>query len=175
MISTAAAPAVIRPGASGLTTRPLGPGDQAEVVAMHERCSMASRRLRYFSAKPKLPQRLFDVFCDRSRGLSLAVDDESGRVIALGHMMYDGASGAAELAFLVEDAWQNRGIGRRLTELLVELGRAEGLAELRASVFSENARMRKLLTALGGRTRRTEDPAVLEIVLDLRGAEAAAA
>ncbi|GAB2852329.1 GNAT family N-acetyltransferase [Actinocorallia aurea] len=169
---TAGAETAARPGAAGLTTRTLHPGDLAEVAAMHERCSGASRRLRYFSAKPTLPQRTFDVFCDRSRGLSLAVEDGSGRVVALGHMMYDGTAGAAELAFLVEDAWQNRGIGRRLAELLVELGRAEGLGELRASVFSENARMRKLLTALGGRTRRTEDPAVVEIVLDLRQAAA---
>ncbi|MDX6744957.1 GNAT family N-acetyltransferase [Actinocorallia sp. A-T 12471] len=173
MITAAAATAASSTRPSGLTTRRLGPGDRAEVVAMHERCSMASRRLRYFSAKPKLPQRLFDVFCDRSRGLSLAVEDADGRIVALGHMMYGTAQGTAELAFLVEDAWQSRGIGRRLAELLIEAGTAEGLAELRASVFSENAKMRKLLTSMGGLTRRTDDPAVLEIVLCLRERAAA--
>ncbi|MCD0453694.1 GNAT family N-acetyltransferase [Actinocorallia sp. API 0066] len=158
-----------------LTVRPLVQGDRDAVVAMHDRCSMASRRLRYFSAKPVLPPRLLDVFTDRSRGLSLAVDDGSGRIVALGHMMYDATRpGTAELAFLVEDAWQGRGVGRRLATLLRDLGEAEGLAELRASVFSENARMRKLLTAMGGRTTRTDDPAVLEIVLPLRTLAAAA-
>lgn len=160
-IGVATAPARL----DGLVIRPLAPADAAEVTAMHARCSAASRRLRYFSAKPALPQRVFDVFCDASRGRSLAVEDADGRIVALGHLMYGTAPGTAELAFLVEDAWQNRGIGRRLAELLTELGRAEGLAELRASVFSENARMRRLLTSLGGRTTRTEDPAVLEIVL----------
>ena len=150
-----------------LTVRPLAASDQGAVAAMHERCSMASRRMRYFSAKPGLPRRLFDLFLDRSRGETLVVRTEAGEIVALAHLMYL-RSGSAELAFLVEDAWQGRGLGRDLAERLVDLGRAEGFAELRASVLSENARMRRLLTSLGGRTGRTEDPAVLELVIGLR-------
>lgn len=150
-----------------LTQRPLAAEDQEAVAAMHGRCSAASRRMRYFSAKPGLPQRLFNLFLDRSRGTTLVVEDAAGRIVALGHMMYLSQPGAAELAFLVEDDWQGRGVGRRLAARLLDLGRAQGLLELRASVLSENARMRKLLISLGGRTRRTEDPAVLEIVIDL--------
>src|SRR5688572_25835107 len=86
--------------------RGLRASDQAAVEAMHGRCSAASRRMRYFSAKPSLPPRLFGVFLDRSRGTTLVVEGPEGEVIALGHMMYVSEPGAAELAFLVEDAWQ---------------------------------------------------------------------
>ncbi|MEO3788131.1 GNAT family N-acetyltransferase [Actinocorallia sp. B10E7] len=164
----------ISPPSATVSMRPLAASDQRAVAAMHARCSVNSRRMRYFSAKPGLPQRLFDLFLERSRGLTLVVESTEGDVVALGHLMYLSRPGAAELAFLVEDGWQGRGLGRALAERMVDLGRREGLRELRASVLSENARMRRLLTSLGGRAGRTEDPSVLEIVIALEEAAAAA-
>lgn len=172
LIEPAISPSAVR--APQPSMRPLRASDKRAVDAMHARCSTSSRRMRYFSAKPGLPQRLFDLFLERSRGLTLVVENAEGDIVALGHMMYVSRPGAAELAFLVEDAWQGRGLGRALTERMLDLGRAEGLRELGASVLSENARMRRLLTSLGGRTARTEDPAVLEIVIALEEAAAAA-
>ena len=148
--------------------RPLRASDRRAVEEMHARCSTASRRMRYFSAKPGLPPRLFGLFLDRSRGTTLVVEGTDGEIVALGHLMHTTRPGTAELAFLVEDCWQGRGLGRALAERMLDLGRELGLAELDASVLSENARMRRLLTSLGGRTRRTEDPSVLEISLVLR-------
>jgi hypothetical protein len=49
------------------------------------------------------------------------------------------------------------------------LARERGLVELRATALSENVRMRRLLTSLGGRTRRTEEPAIVEIRLRADG------
>lgn len=54
------------------------------------------------------------------------------------------------------------------------LGRERGLVELRATALSENARMRRLLVSLGGRTRRTEEPGIVEIRLRLDGRPAPA-
>ncbi|WP_460367040.1 GNAT family N-acetyltransferase [Actinocorallia lasiicapitis] len=156
-----------------MTLRALGPDDLEAVRAMHDRCSLESRRMRYFSAKPDLPQRLFQRFLERSRGCTLVIEDSRGAIVALGHLMYT-APGQGELAFLVEDAWQGRGLGRGLAERLCDLGNAEGLTELTASVLSENIRMRSLLTSLGGTTRRSEDPAVLEITVRVARAVVAA-
>jgi hypothetical protein len=55
------------------------------------------------------------------------------------------------------------------------VGRERGLVELRATVLSENIRMRRLLTAFGGRVRRTEDPGVIEVKLALAGRSAGVA
>jgi RimJ/RimL family protein N-acetyltransferase len=147
-----------------MTLRALQADDLAGVNAMHERCSVDSRRMRYFSSMRALPPRLFDRFLERSRGCTLVVEDGRGAIVAMGHLMY-AQPGTAELAFLVEDAWQGRGLGRRLAERLCDLGHAEGLTELSATVLSENIRMRSLLTSLGGRTVRGDDPALLEISL----------
>ena len=159
------------PPSVGTSMRPLHARDRRAVEEMHGRCSTASRRMRYFSAKPGLPPRLFALFLDRSRGVTLVVEGQLGKVVALGHLMYAAEPGTAELAFLGEDDWQGRGLGRALAERMLDLGGELGLAELNASVLSENARMRRLLTSLGGRTRRTEDPTVLELTIVLREAE----
>lgn len=148
-----------------MTLRTLGPEDREAVAAMHGRCSADSRRMRYFSAKPGLPDRFFARYLERSRGISLIVEEDDG-IVAMAHLMYT-VPGSAELAFLVEDAWQGRGLGRRLAVRLIDVGTAEGLTRLTASVMSDNTRMRRLLTSLGGATSRGDDPAVLDITIAL--------
>jgi RimJ/RimL family protein N-acetyltransferase/predicted amino acid-binding ACT domain protein len=157
-----------------IAVRPMEDRDGASVRAMHERCSMESRRLRYFSVKPSLPQRVLDGLTERSHGLTLVVEGPGGSILALAQLMHVLDPGVAELAFLVEDDWQGRGLGRALAEVLLALGAERGLVELRATVLSENARMRRLLTTFGGRVRRTEDPGVLEVKIRLAGRSAAA-
>ncbi|MEW2358651.1 GNAT family N-acetyltransferase [Spirillospora sp. NPDC029432] len=149
--------------------RPIEPGDATGLREMHGRCSLESRRMRYFSGKASLPQRAIDRFCDPARGLTLVAEGPDGSLLALAHMIHVVDPGVAELAFLVEDAWQGRGLGRSLAELLLVLGRERGLVEARATALSENARMRRLFTSLGGRTRRTEEPGIVEVRLRLDG------
>ncbi|WP_030167482.1 GNAT family N-acetyltransferase [Spirillospora albida] len=156
--------AVLRDG-TRVAVRPIDPGDADAVRALHERCSTDSRRLRYFSPKPYPPRRAFEKFCDPARGRVLVAEGPDGSVLALAHLIHVVDPGVAEIAFLVEDAWQGRGLGRVLATLLLDLARDRGLAELRATALSENVRTRRLLTSLGGRTRRTADPAILEIRL----------
>ncbi|GAA2089060.1 GNAT family N-acetyltransferase [Actinomadura alba] len=150
-----------------IVVRPLEERDGAAVRAMHERCSAESRRLRYFSAEPAIAQRLLDTFSRRSHGLTLVAEGPDGSVLALAHLMHVLDPGVAETAFLIEDQWQGRGLGRALTELLVTMAREQGLVELRAAVLDENARMRELLVSFGGRVRASGRPGVVEIRLRL--------
>jgi len=150
-----------------IVVRPLEERDGAAVRAMHERCSPESRRLRYFSAEPVLPERLLDTFSRRSHGLTLVAEGPDGSVLALAHLMHVLDPGVAEAAFLIEDHWQGRGLGRALTVLLVTMARERGLVELRAAVLDENVRMRELLVSFGGRVRASGRHGVIEIRLRL--------
>ncbi|WP_119730704.1 GNAT family N-acetyltransferase [Thermomonospora amylolytica] len=152
-----------------VVVRPLERRDYAQVQAMHERCSPETRRARYFSPKPALPRRALDLFCEPAYGLTLVAEGPDGSVLALAHLMHVLEPGVAELAFLVEDAWQGRGLGRELTGLMLVLGRDRGLVELRATVLADNARMRRLLTKAGGRVRYAGDPAVVELRVRVDG------
>jgi GNAT superfamily N-acetyltransferase len=154
--------------------RPIEPRDSGALREMHERCSLETRRMRYFSAKPYLPQRAIDLFCEPAHGLTLVAEGPDGSLLGLAHLIHVVDPGVAELAFLVEDAWQGRGLGRALAESLLVVGRERGLVELRATALSENVPMRRLFTSLGGRTRRTEEPGIVEVRLRLDGRPSAA-
>ncbi|MGW5155938.1 GNAT family N-acetyltransferase [Nonomuraea wenchangensis] len=154
-----------------VTVRPLTSIYREAVRDLHDRCSPESRRFRYFTAMPALPPHMFDRLCDRNRGYSL-VAGHDGQVVAMANLMFTPDPGIAEMAFLVEDRWQGRGLGVAMARMLVRAARDLGYAEVRATMLSDNARMRRLLVSLGATLGYTEDPGVVEARLPV-GAMAA--
>jgi RimJ/RimL family protein N-acetyltransferase len=144
-----------------VTVRPLTSIYREAVRDLHDRCSPESRRFRYFTSMPALPARTFDRLCDRSRGFSL-VAGHDGQVVAMANLMFTPDPGIAEMAFLVEDRWQGRGLGTAMARMLVRSARDLGYAEVKATLLSDNARMRRLLLSLGATLGYTEDPGVME-------------
>ncbi|MEV3985018.1 GNAT family N-acetyltransferase [Nonomuraea sp. NPDC049758] len=151
---------------SEVHVRALTPAFREAVRDLHDRCTPASRRFRYFTSMPSLPPRMFDRLCDRDRGESI-VTCHDGQVIALASLMYCADPGAAELAFLVEDSWQGRGLGAALARILVDAARNHGFAEIRATMLSDNLRMHRLMTGLGAVVGPTDDPGVIEARLSV--------
>ncbi|MCP2350816.1 GNAT family N-acetyltransferase [Nonomuraea roseoviolacea] len=141
--------------------RPLTSIYREAVRDLHDRCSPEARRFRYFTSMPALPPRMFDKLCDRSRGHSL-VAGHDGQVVAMANLMFGADPGVAEMAFLVEDGWQGRGLGAALARALIRAARDLGYAEVRATMLSDNVRMRRLMASLGASITYTEDPGVLE-------------
>ncbi|MCG5215059.1 GNAT family N-acetyltransferase [Streptosporangium sp. KLBMP 9127] len=144
-----------------VTVGQLGPIYREAVRDLHDRCSPETRRFRYFTAMPTLPPRVFDRLCDRGLGHSL-IAGHDGQVVALASLMFTPDPGIAEMAFLVEDTWQGRGLGSRLARMVVREARDLGFAEVRATLLSDNMRMRRLMLALGATLSYTEDPGLIE-------------
>jgi RimJ/RimL family protein N-acetyltransferase len=68
----------------------------------------------------------------------------------------------AELALVVADAWQGKGIGHRLLRELIDSACVQGIQDLRASVMSDNTAMQALLDSAGFQLRADpEDSALL--------------
>ncbi|NRQ36073.1 GNAT family N-acetyltransferase [Nonomuraea sp. NN258] len=168
-----------RPGRGAGAAREIKLGDGAEVTVrplteiyreavrdLHDRCSPEARRFRYFTSMPTLPARMFDRLCDRSRGHSI-VAGHDGQVVAMADLVFTPDPGTAEMAFLVEDRWQGRGLGRELAEILLATARDLGCAEVRATMLSDNVRMRRLLIGLGAVLGYTDDPGVVEARLPI--------
>ncbi|MFJ6770577.1 GNAT family N-acetyltransferase [Kitasatospora sp. NPDC091257] len=133
------------PDGTGLLLRPAGPADRAAALAMHGRCSPASLRQRYHGPV-RDAGRYLDHLLDPRHGHSFAVAAPDGRLVALGHLMWD--DGEAELAVLVEDAWQRHGLGLALLRRLSAAARSADVRTVYAVTHGTNtgliAAMRRL-------------------------------
>ncbi|MFE6869444.1 GNAT family N-acetyltransferase [Kitasatospora sp. NPDC057692] len=137
------------PAGADLTVRRADATDKAAALAMHHRCSPETLRKRYHGPV-RDADRYLDHLLDARHGQTLAVEAADGRIVALGHLMWDDDS--AEVAVLVEDAWQRRGLGldlmRRMSALALEAGVETVYAVTQASNNGLIATMRRLAAPL---------------------------
>ncbi|MFJ9721390.1 hypothetical protein ACIRP3_01450 [Streptomyces sp. NPDC101209] len=83
----------------------------------------------------------------RPHSVHLAVQDPRERLVAIGHLLAD--DGDAEAALLVEDTWQNRGLGTRLLEELGLFAVVSGIPEVYGVIHLDDARMAAVLHRVG--------------------------
>ena len=126
------------PEGHDITVRRADAGDLAAAVAMHERCSSRTLSMRYHGPVGDADRYLKHLLSPRF-GRTLAVQSASGRIVGLGHLLWDGDE--TEVALLVEDTWQRRGIGGELLERLVALAVEAGCESVYAVTQSSNTGM----------------------------------
>ena len=134
--------------------RPITPDDADAIVAFHGKLSVRTRYLRYFSAYPTIPARDLVRFSRVNHRNRVALAAWLGsEIIAIGR--FEGLAqagkltGTAEVAFVVADAHQGRGIGSVLLEHLAEAAREVGISRFEALVLSENAQMMRVFLDAG--------------------------
>ncbi|MEU9386779.1 GNAT family N-acetyltransferase [Streptomyces sp. NPDC048279] len=121
-----------------ITVRRAGTGDVVAAKAMHERCSARTLGLRYHGPVGDADRYLNHLLSPRF-GRTLAVQTASGRIVGLGHLLWDGDE--TEVALLVEDDWQRRGIGRELLGRLVGMAVDAGCESVYAVTQASNTAM----------------------------------
>jgi acyl-CoA synthetase (NDP forming)/GNAT superfamily N-acetyltransferase len=136
--------------------RQIRPDDAAAIVEFHSRMSDRTRYLRYFSPYPRIPERDLQRFVNvdhRDREAFVVVSGD--RIMAVGRYERLGPdSPEAEVAFVVEDAHQGRGIGSVLLEYLAEAARDNGLTRFVAEVLPENGGMLRVFSDFGYQIQR---------------------
>jgi acyl-CoA synthetase (NDP forming)/GNAT superfamily N-acetyltransferase len=148
--------------------RPITPDDAERLVAFHGRLSERTRYFRYFGAYPRIPPRDLERFVtvdhhDRVALVALLGDD----IIAVGRYerLHEGGrlSDQAEVAFVVADAHQGRGIGSILLEHLAAAAQESGLNRFVAEVLGENGQMVRVFRDAGYQISRVLEEGVLHL------------
>ncbi|MFE2977778.1 GNAT family N-acetyltransferase [Streptomyces sp. NPDC059258] len=133
------------PEGNEITVRRADRSDLAAARAMHDRCSQDTLGLRYHGPVADADRYLDHLLSPRF-GRTLAVQTASGKLVALGHLLWDGDE--TEVALLVEDDWQRRGIGSELLRRLVVLAEEAGCDSVYAVTQSRNTGMVAAMRAL---------------------------
>ncbi|MEU8542326.1 GNAT family N-acetyltransferase [Streptomyces sp. NPDC048717] len=128
-----------------ITIRRADRRDLSAARALHDRCSARSLRARYHGPVADADRYLDHLLSPRF-GRTLAAQTASGRIVALGHLLWDGDE--TEIALLVEDGWQRRGIGAELLRRLVAMAGEAGSASVYAVTQASNTGMVAAMRAL---------------------------
>ena len=160
---------VLRDGAR-VSSRPIAPGDGPLLVAGFERLSEDSRYRRFFTSKSRLSDAELQYFVDvdhRDHEAIVAVDPSSGEGLGVARYIRSKEDPEiAEVAVVVVDDWQGRGLGRALLDRLTYRARREGVRRFSALVQSDNQASLGLLMGVGD-TRREFDEGVVELLIEL--------
>jgi RimJ/RimL family protein N-acetyltransferase len=162
---------LVLPDGGRVVVQPLGRGDSTPVCQVFAGLGERSRRARFGAPKPRLSARELEALSDvdhDSREALVALDADTGRAVAIVRFVRDRVNrGVAEVAFAVVDAWQARGLGARLAELLACRAREVGVERISASIQSDNVASQSLVRRMGRIVGRSYDGGWVELVAAL--------
>jgi RimJ/RimL family protein N-acetyltransferase len=150
--------------------RPIRPDDAPRLQDLHSRLGRESAYQRFFAIAPQLPpdwaRALANV--DYQRRLALVVESVDGaNLIGVGRYEPTGDANTVEVAFVVQDGWQNRGLGTILFSAILQAAAARGFRRFQAYVLSDNTRMLDLISRFTRIESRTTQQGVTDLVFTL--------
>lgn len=174
---------VLRDGGTA-RIRPITTDDAERLTNFYEQVSDESKYYRFFAPYPRLSAK--DVhrfthhdYVDRV-GLAATVGGEFiatvryDRINAQG-MPASAPADEAEVAFLVQDAHQGRGVASALLEHIAAVARERGIRRFAAEVLPANTKMIKVFTDAGYTQKRHFEDGVVRLEFDLEPTEASLA
>ncbi|WP_405900285.1 GNAT family N-acetyltransferase [Streptomyces sp. NBC_00727] len=166
---------VLRDGGTA-RIRPITTDDAERLVSFYEQVSDESKYYRFFAPYPRLSAK--DVrrfthhdYVDRV-GLAVTVGGEFIATVRYDRIDATGRPASApadeaEVAFLVQDAHQGRGVASTLLEHIAAVARERGIRRFAAEVLPANTKMIKVFRDAGYTQRRSFEDGSVHLTLDL--------
>ncbi|MFD9322612.1 GNAT family N-acetyltransferase [Streptomyces sp. NPDC060053] len=170
---------VLRDGGTA-RIRPITIDDAERLVSFYEQVSDESKYYRFFAPYPRLSDK--DVhrfthhdFVDRV-GLAATVGGEFIATVRYDRIGADGMAASApadeaEVAFLVQDAHQGRGVASALLEHIAAVARERDIRRFAAEVLPANTKMIKVFTDAGYTQKRSFEDGVVHLEFGLEPTE----
>jgi acetyltransferase len=164
-----------------LLLRPVLPEDEPAFHRAMAKLTPEEIRLRFFTPIKALTHlqtaRLTQIDYDREMALVLAEPTLPGEaeVFGVARLTADPDNERAEYAIIVRHEMTGKGLGLLLMRRLIDYAKKRGIGEIFGDVLRENSRMLQMCQKLGfAQTRHPEEPGLVRVVLDLRGAQGSA-
>ncbi|MFF3176431.1 GNAT family N-acetyltransferase [Streptomyces sp. NPDC057900] len=166
---------VLRDGGTA-RIRPITTDDAERLVSFYEQVSDESKYYRFFAPYPRLSAK--DVhrfthhdYVDRV-GLAVTVGGEFIATVRYDRIDATGRPASApadeaEVAFLVQDAHQGRGVASTLLEHIAAVARERGIRRFAAEVLPANNKMIKVFRDAGYTQQRSFEDGSVHLTLDL--------
>jgi len=155
---------------STVLVRPIRPGDEPMMRELLHSFSKETIYHRFFTmiADMSLEQLKYYVNVDYEERMAIVGTTEvekREKIIAVARYDLDRPSNMAEVAVVVGDEWQNKGLGSFLLKYLAQIAVTRGISGFTAEVMPDNFRMLHLLNKSSGEIKKTFAEGTIRVVL----------
>ena len=152
--------------------RPVKPTDEPPLSEMLYSMSAESVRSRYFTHTIRFPhkdvQRLANIDYQSDLAIVGVVPKSGGdEIVAMAQYFLDPKTQVAEVAFIVQDEWQDKGLGTFLLDYLVQIARQRGVRRFFAKVLPTNKAMLAVFYNSGMKVNTEFDGEAYSVAFDL--------
>lgn len=134
--------------------RSIRPTDEPHMRDLIHNLSQETIYYRFMSHQQRFTARQIRdfVYIDHRRDVAVVAtlpDVQGEQIIAVGTYYLNEDTNKAEVAFVVRDAWQGKGLGTFIFRHLIQIARRNGIAGFTAEVLRENERMQNVFNHSG--------------------------
>ena len=157
--------------------RPIRPEDEPLLVDLFQEFSEETMRFRFFQVIKETSHDALARYCniDYDREMSIVAEiDEKGKqkIIGMVRLVVQPDGERGEVAVVVGDPWQNRGLGSKMFEYIIEISKDMGLSRVFGEILAKNTRMMHICCKKGFEVKPIDEDtylATLNLQADLVG------
>ena len=137
-----------------LILRPIKPEDENRLHELFKSFSEKTMRFRFFQIIREMSHETLTRYCniDYNREIAIVGEAEMNnekRILGVARLIVQPGRKYGEFAVAVGDQWQGFGLGSKLVDRVIEIGRDMGLESIYGDILSENQRMFQLCEKKG--------------------------
>jgi acyl-CoA hydrolase/RimJ/RimL family protein N-acetyltransferase len=151
--------------------RPIHPMDEPRLKDLFHRLSRETVYYRFMKAMPAIPQKQIQdfIYIDHRNEVAIVgtVPEAHGdELVAVARYYLNPKTNRAEVAFIVRDDWQDRGVGTFMLKHLIAIARRSGISGFTAEVLKENRPMQSVLQKSGCKVKSSLNEDVYSFELE---------
>lgn len=150
--------------------RPIKPEDEALLQELYQSLSEETMQFRFFQVFSEVSHETLTRYCnldyDREIAIVAEIQKDRKKIIGVVLLLLEPGGKRGEFAVLVGDQWQGLGLGSKLIDYIIEIGRDMGLNIIYGYTMSSNTKMVHLCTEKGFKMEPFEGE-IAKITLEL--------
>ena len=145
-----------------VTLRPIKPEDETLLYELFQSFSEETMRFRFFQVIKDMSHKTLTRYCNIDYDREIAIvaekkEDKKRRMIGVARIVLEIGRKRGEFAVVVGDEWQGHGLGSKLVDYIIEIGKDMGLETIGGDILSKNLKMIRLCTKKGFKMERVDE------------------
>ncbi len=145
-----------------VTLRPIKPEDENRFNALFKSLSVQSVRFRFFETIKEMSHDTLSRYCnlDYDREIAIVAQLEDSSLIGVVRLIFDADRNNGEFAVMVSDSWHGLGLGSKLVDYIIDIGKDLKLETIYSDVSPENSKMLNLCGNKGFTVKSSDEYSV---------------